>query len=400
MCGQGDHVKITKVETIPVSFPVGSFSDGSSKVGGVQHPKRFYSGRSHKHRYAPGHEPEIVLSNVIVKIHTDEGITGIGEAACDTEEPVRNVKNMIDRYMAPVLLGKDPMDWEFLIDSVSWDSDRGATRFATSGVDLALYDLVAKTLGVPVYTLIGGYRREKVLASIEVPKNRPDIQVKHCREYYDQGVRGIKAKIGSDPYLDAETIIGIREELGPDISLRADANCGFTPKQAITFCRIVEHAGANLEVLEQPVKKLDLDGMKLVRESTEIPVEADESAFSLPMVHRLLSEGAVDLINTKCGKASGIKGVRDWAVVARGADAGVVIGTEWGAGLKVAAKLHLGAALVNADPVVEFTEIMIHELLLKEPLELEDGYLQVPTGPGLGMELDDAKIEEFRTPEA
>ena len=394
------HLKITKIETIPVDLPVGKFKDGCDKVGGTNHPEKFYSGRSHKHRYAPGHERQIILSNVIVKIHTDEGYIGVGEAACDTTETVRNVKNMIGRHMTPLLIGKDPMDWEFLIDLVSWDDARGATRFATSGIDLALYDLVGKILNVPVYALIGGYRREKVLASIEVARNTPELQIAHCWEYYEQGVRGIKAKVGSNPHMDAETVIGIRKKLGPDISLRVDANCGYSVKEAITFCRLIERSDADLEVLEQPVAKLDLDGMRVVRESTEIPIEADESAFSIQMVYKLLQAGAVDLINTKCAKASGIKGVRDWAMVAKGADTDIVIGTEWGAGLKVAAKLHLGAAIANADPVVEFTEIMIHELLLKEPLELVDGYLEVPTGPGLGLELDDEKIEEYRTADA
>lgn len=389
-------MKIERVETIPVSLPVGGFADGCNKVGAIGHPPRFDTGRSHKHRYAPGRGRDIVLSNVIVKIHTDEGIVGIGEAACDTTEPVRNVRNMIDRYMAPLLVGENPLDWEFLIDRVAWDTPRGATRFATSGVDLALYDLVGRILRVPVHALLGGYRREKVLASIEVPKNTPELQIAHCAEYYEQGVRGHKPKIGANPYLDAESVIGIWERLGPDISLRADANCGYTVKEARTFCRLVEESGVPLEVIEQPVAKLDIDGLRLVRESTDIPVEADESAFSLEMVYRLLQTGAVDLINTKCAKAMGIKGVREWATVARAADARVVIGTEWGVGTKVAAKLHLGAALPNADPVVEFTEIMIHELLLAEPLALADGYLRVPTGSGLGLELDAAKIEAFR----
>ncbi|MBT3272965.1 MAG: mandelate racemase/muconate lactonizing enzyme family protein [Spirochaetales bacterium] len=393
-------MKIVGIETIPVSLPVGKFKDGCDKVGGTSHPKKFCSGRTHKGGKQTNEDETILLSNVIVKIHTDEGITGIGEAACDTTEPVHGVKNMIDRYMAPRLIGQDPMDWEFLIDLVSWDSERGGTRFATSGIDLALYDLVGKIFGVPVYTLIGGFRRDKVLASIEVARNTPEVQVEHCWEYYQQGVRGFKAKIGSNPAQDAESIIGIRKKLGPDISLRADANCGYTVKEAITFCRLVEQSGADLEVLEQPVAKLDLSGMKVVRESTETPIEADESAFSLQMVYNLLQAGAVDLINTKCAKASGIKGVCEWAKVAKAADTSVVIGTEWGSGLKVCAKLHLGAALLNADPVVEFTEIMIHELLLREPLEMEDGYIRVPRTPGLGMELDDDKIEEFRTPDA
>ena len=393
-------MKITSVETIPVSLPVGDFADGFSKVGAVQPTPRFAQGRSSRHRYAPGHEPRIVLSNVIVKIHTDEGITGIGEAACDTTEPVRSVQNMIDRYMAPTLIGENPLDWEFLIDRVSWDAPRGATRFATSGIDLALHDLVGKALGVPIYALLGGYRREKVLASIEVPKNTPKLQLEHCVEYYEQGIRGFKLKVGSNPYLDAESVVSARERFGSEVSLRVDANCGYTVKEARTFCRIIEQSGVDLEVLEQPVAKLDLEGLRAVRDSTDIPVEADESAFSLGMVYKLLAAGAVDLVNTKCAKASGIKGVREWATVARAADTGVVIGTEWGCAGIVAAKLHLGAALVNADPVVEFTEIMIHELLHREPIVLEDGYIRVPTSPGLGMELDEDKVERFRLPGA
>ena len=391
-------MKIVRVETIPVSLPVGDFADGHNKVAAIQHPPRFSSGRSHRH--APARDGRVVLSNVIVRIHTDDGLAGTGEAACDTTEPVRNVRNIIDRHMAPLLIGENPLDWEFLVDRISWDAPRGATRFATAGIDLALHDLVGKALEVPVHALIGGYRREKLLASIEVPKNASHLQVEHCVEYFAQGVRGFKLKIGSNPYLDAEAIVGTWEKLGPGISLRADANCGYTVKQARTFCRLVEDSGAQLEVLEQPTAKLDLQGMKAVRDATDIPIEADESAFSLEMVYALLRTGAVDLINTKCAKAAGIKGVREWATVARAADTGVVIGTEWGCAAIVAAKLHLGAALANADPVVELTEIMIHELLHKEPVVLEDGYIRVPTAPGLGMELDDAKIGQFRTPDA
>lgn len=391
-------MKITAIETIPVSLPVGKFEDGMDKVAGVSAPPRYYEGRSLKHRRSRNHDERLILSNVIVKIHTDEGITGIGEAACDGTEPVEVVKVMIDRYMAPRLIGEDPMDWGYLIDLVSWDTPRGATRFSSSGIDLALHDLVGKALGIPVYTLLGGCRRDKVLASIEVPRGTPEQMAEHSYEYFRQGVRGIKAKIGSDPARDAESVKAIRERLGDGISLRADANCGYTAKEAKLFCELIQRYDVGLELLEQPVKKHDLEGLKEIKEATSLPIEVDESAYSLTMVHLILKHGAADIINTKCAKAGGIKGVREWAAAAKAADRSIVIGTEWGAGLKVAAKLHLGAALSNALPVVEFTEIMIHELLLKEPLELQDGYLDVPTGPGLGLEYDEDKIEMFRTP--
>ncbi len=241
-------------------------------------------------------------------------------------------------------------------------------------------------------------RRKKLLASIEVPRGTPAEMAEHSREYYDRGCRGIKAKVGSNPHRDAEAIQAIREALGPEISLRADANGGYTVKEAIAFCRLMERCDAGLELLEQPVPTPDLDGMAEIRRVTDIPIEADESAYSLYQVMEIVKRGAADIINTKCAKAGGFRGVVSWAAVAEAAGLPIVIGTEWGAGLKVAAKLHLGAAVRNADPVVEFTEIMIHELLLSEPIVLKDGYLEVPRGPGLGWQLDEDKIEEFRTP--
>jgi muconate cycloisomerase len=390
-------VKITSVETIPVSLPVGKFEDGMDMVRGESAPDRYAGARSLGPVRGRGPGDRLFLSNVIVKIHTDEGLTGIGEAACDSAEPVDVVQAMIDRHLAPLLVGQDPRDWELLIDRVTFDADRGATRFSTSGIDLALHDLVAKSLGIPVHGLLGGRRREKVLASIEVPRGTPEKMAAHSLEYHRRGIRGIKAKIGSHPGRDAECIRAIRERLGGAVSIRADANCGYTLGEAREFCRRVERMDVDLELLEQPLAKHDLAGLRELRAATGIPIEVDESAYSLSMVGLILRMDAADIVNTKCAKAGGIRGVRAWAAAAEAFHKPVVIGTEWGAGLKVAAKLHLGAAVRNADPVVEFTEIMIHELLLKEPLVLSEGYLQVPAGPGLGLELDEAKIEEFRT---
>ena len=390
-------MKITEIETIPVSLPVGKFSDGMDKVGGVSAPSKYYVPKKTTKAKRTAPDGRILLSNVLVKIHTDEGIVGIGEAACDSKEPVEAVKYIIDREMKPDLIGKNPMNRDYLIDCVSGRTARGANRFSISGIDIALFDLVGKKLGVPVHTLLGGKRTDKLLASIEVPKGTPDMMAAHCREYVDQGIRGIKAKIGSDFHRDAESLQAIRDAVGENVFLRADANCGYSVKEAIAFCNLIEKTNVDLELLEQPVDTFDIDGMAEVRRAVSIPIEADESAYSLYQVMELIKRGAVDLINTKCAKAGGILGVAKWAVVAESAGLPIVIGTEWGAGLKVAAKLHLGAAIKNAHPAVELTEIMIHELLLKDDFCLEDGYLRVPDAPGLGWELDEEKIEEHRT---
>ena len=392
-------MKIEKIETIPVSIPLEKFEDGMDKVMGKNFPTFFAEDLYSQNKYfLVKSNKGFILSKVIVKIFTDAGIIGIGEAACDTVEPVSVVKTMIDDHMAPRLIGKNPYDWKCLIDLVSWDTARGATRFSTSGIDLALFDLIGKAIGVPVYTLLGGCWRNKVLATIEVPRGSPEKMAEHCYEYFRKGVRGIKAKIGSNPERDAECIQAIREKLGNEISLRADANCGYSVKEAIRFCKCVEKLDVNLELLEQPVVQHDLLGMKEVKDSTLIPISADESAFSLSQVQQIIKLNAVDIINTKCAKASGINGVVQWATLAESAGLDIQIGTEWGLGLKVAAKLHLGGSIKNAHPAVEFTEFMIHDLLLKDPLTLKDGYLTIPNDPGLGLELDEDKLEEYRTP--
>ncbi len=390
-------MKITAIETIPVRLPVGKFLDGTDKVRGNDAAGRYQAGRIEKSEQPGNTNGLTLLSNVIVKIHTDEGITGVGEAACDQAEPVQVIKAMIDHHMAPQLIGENPMNWKYLISLVTWDAARGATRFSTSGIDLALHDLVAKVLGVPVYTLLGGCQRTKLLAGIEVPRGTPEQMAQHSYEYFQEGVRAIKAKIGSDPWRDVECLQAIRDKLGPDISLRADANCAYTYNEAKIFCKLTEASGTGLELLEQPLAIHDLDGLRELRNSTTIPIEVDESAYSLSILHLILKNNSADIINTKCAKAGGIKGVAEWAAAAAAAQKPIVIGTEWGVGLKVAAKLHLGASIPNADPVVEFTEIMIHELLLKTPLQLLDGYLTVPTMPGLGLELDDEKVEAYRS---
>ena len=390
-------MKITEIETIPLSLPVGFYKDGVDKIGGKDAPPKFYKGEPLARKRKRDSDGHILLDYVFVKIHTDEGITGIGEAPTDTKEPLEAVKFTIDKKLTPSLIGLNPFNLERSLDLIRWRTSRGANRHSASAIDLALYDLVGKALNVPISTLLGGVYRDRVLASIEVPRSTPEKMAAHSMEYYEQGIRGIKAKIGSNYERDAKSLKAIRDALGDDISLRADANGAYTVQEAVKLCKLAEKYDVGLELLEQPTPTYDLDGMARVTRAVDIPIEADESAYSLYQVFEILRRGAADIINPKCAKAGGILGVKKWATVTEAAGKEIVIGTEYGLGLRVAAKVILGAAIKNANPIVEFTEIMIHDLLLTEPLELKDGWISVPTKPGIGWELDEAKIEKYRT---
>jgi|TARA_B100001971_G_C18251714_1_gene578775 L-alanine-DL-glutamate epimerase-like enolase superfamily enzyme len=390
-------LEITKVETIPVSIPVGFFKDGMCKVRGVNAPDKYYTGKtlSGSRRTAPN--DALLLDNIIVKIHTDEDITGIGAAAPDVGffgEPWESVKIIIDNYMGPRIIGMDPFDREQILHIVTrtggWHN-----VLATSGIDLALHDLLGKAMNTSVCNLLGGCHQDKILLSTEVPRGVPEKMAEHSLEYYEQGVRGFKAKVGSDPLRDALSLKAMRDAMGDKISIRADANQAYTPKEAIKMCKLTQKFDVDLELLEQPTKKWDLDGMARITKTVDIPIEADESAFSLFDVMRIIKKGAADVINAKIAKAGGFYGVKKWAAVAESAGLATVIGTEWGVGSQIAAKLHLGGSTKTIHPVIEFTEIMIHETLLSERLKLKDGYLDVPTGPGLGLELDPKKVEKY-----
>ncbi len=395
-------MEITKVETIPISVPVGFFKDGMCKVRGVNAPDKYYTGKALSGSRRTAADDALILDNIIVKIHTDEGVTGIGAAAPDIGffgEPWESVKIIIDNYMGPRITGMDPFNREQILHVVTrtggWHN-----VLATSGIDLALHDLLGKAMNISVCNLLGGCHQDKILLSTEVPRGVPEKMAEHSLEYYEQGVRGFKAKVGSDPLRDALSLKAMREALGDKVSIRADANQAYTPKEAIKMCQLSQKFDVDLELLEQPTKKWDLDGMARITKTVDIPIEADESAFSLFDVMRIIKKGAADVINAKVAKAGGFYGVKKWAAVAEAAGLATVVGTEWGVGSQIAAKLHLGGSTKNIHPVIEFTEIMIHETLLSEPLELKDGYLDVPTGPGLGLELDPEKIEQFRNRDA
>ncbi len=389
-------MKITNIETIPLSLPVSPFKDGIDKTGGKAAPSKFYQGEPFKWQRDRNEEGHLLMKYVLVKIHTDKGIIGMGDAPTDAVETLETVKFTIDRYMAPKLIGLNPFDIERNNDIVSLRKNgRLIAHHASAAINYALYDILGKALDVPLYTLLGGLYRIKVLASVEVPGGPPEEMAAHSLEYYKQGIRGIKAKVGTDPDRDARALKAIREACGDNISLRADANQQYTVQEAIRLCRLAGEYDVGLEILEQPTASTDFEGAERIVRAVDVPVEADEAADSLYEVYQLLKSDACDIINTKCSKAGGISGVKKWAAVAEAARKTIVIGTEYGLGSIVASKVHLGCAIKNADPIVEFTEIVLHDLLTKKTLELKDGYIHVPTGPGVGWEFDPNKIEKY-----
>jgi len=383
-------MKITSVSSIALSLPIPAGGYASQTAG----TKREW-GRSL--RITP-HRPEPVLEYVIVKLETNEGITGLGEATPDIGffgETLEEVKTAIDRYLGPRLVGADPFDREYILRQL----DVRGNSCARSAMDLAIHDLMGKATGRPICDLIGGRCKKRIPVALEIAGDEPKIMAKNCAKYVQQGVRAFKPKIGGYPDADFERLKAIREAVGKNVTIRADANQGYTPKEAIRLCRLAEKHDIGLDLLEQPVAAFDLAGMADVRRAVDTPIEADESAYSCQDVMNIIRRQAADIINIKIEKAGGLYNAKKIAALAEAAGLQCVIGTAFGLGITIAAKLHLAASTIIIKDAVEFTEIRLHENLLAEPhdrllsLPLEDGCLAVPEGPGFGVALDEGKLK-------
>jgi L-alanine-DL-glutamate epimerase-like enolase superfamily enzyme len=310
---------------------------------------------------------------------------------------LEEVKSAIDEHLGPRIIGFDPFDREKLLRELDF---RGNTC-ARSGIDLAVHDLMGKALGVPVSALIGGRQRTKVPVSVEIAGGPPDEMARLCVECVEKGIRAFKPKIGGYPEQDVERLRAIREAVGPDVSIRADANQGYSPKEAIRLCRLAEKHDVGLELLEQPVPAWNLDGMAQVREAVDTLIEADESAFTIHDVMNVIKRGAADVINIKVAKAGGLYNAKKIAAMAEAAGLQCVLGTAFGLGIKIAAKLHLAASTLRILDAVEFTEVILHDTLASSPYDellsppYEDGCMVVPEGPGFGIELDEGRMKEY-----
>lgn len=369
-------MKITAVEAVPVNVPLKAGMTTKTSHG--------------EHATSP---------YVIVQVHTDEGLIGLGEATVAPRwsgETSHGAVAIIHGLIAPVLLGQDPLR----VNQLRQQLDRviRLNPFAKAAVDMALWDIAGKAAGVPVYQLLGGKVREQmpirmVVGSIDTPQ-----AVALARQFLDRGAKCLKVKVGLDPDQDVERVQAIRELAGPDIPISVDANCGWTVSQAKSTLRRLRDC--NILFAEQPIPIGDRAELAALRQHTDIPIMADESAFTSGDVWHLTSDRAVDIVSVYPGKNGGIQNTVEAVHTARAAGIPCAMGSNLELGIGTAAMLHLGAALpsiASEQYPGDFIGPLYHEAdMLMEPLTLGPAAALVPEGPGLGVELDPQQLETYR----
>lgn len=246
------------------------------------------------------------VEDIIVRITGENGMTGYGEApptAVITGDTKGSIRSAIVDFIAPAVVGMDIL----ALDEVMEQMDRSikGNTSAKAAVDMALYDLWGKTLGQPLYRLLGGYRTS-FETDITISVNPVPQMVADSLAAVKDGYRILKVKVGKEGMADIPRIAEIREAVGPQIAIRVDANQGWTVKDSIRIISAMEDLGLNIELVEQPVPARDLAGMARITQAVQTPILADESVFSPKDALEIIRRGAADLINIKLMKTGGI----------------------------------------------------------------------------------------------
>lgn len=372
----GRSMKITAIEMIPVRVPID--------------PARAIVGGRGAHMVSPF---------LLVKVHTDEGLVGLGEVSCTpvwSGEDQVTAAHLIAAYFAPLLLGRDPTEVERLTATLA--RAVAGNPFTKAGIEIALWDLLGKAAGLPLYRLLGGPVRDFVPTKFSVSGQEPARAAEIAAWAVGQGFRAMKVKVGLEPEGDVARVRAVREAVGPGVYLGVDANGGWAARTAIRTIRRLEEFG--IAFAEQPVAPLDVAWLADVRAAVRAPIVADESVSTPQDALALARAGAADVLSVYIGKGGGLGAARKVAAVAEAAGLTCTIGSNLELGVASAAMIHLGMATsgVGAEEYpcdILSTFFYAHDLLA-EPLPITAGSARPHERPGLGVELDERAVARYR----
>ena len=335
-----------------------------------------------------------VSEHAIVFVETDAGVTGLGEIASVFQRRGRLLARDVEAVLAPAVLGEDPRRIAYLVQKM--DRALEGVEEAKAGIEMALWDILGKALGAPVYALLGGRVRERIPLSYSVPFGEPAAMAEFARERVREGHRTIKVKVGNDPGRDVEAVERVRAAIGPAVRLRIDANMAWrTAKEAIRLIRAMERC--DLELVEQPLPPRELVALAEVRRAIGVPLMADESIRTPRDAMDVIRHGAADIANVYVTEAGGLLNASRIFSLCETAGMPCMIGSMPEFGIGTAAQIHLGVAMTNLGPDSDTCGVLYHtEDLLTRPLRIEGGFAYPPEGPGLGVEIDMAVLERWR----
>ena len=337
---------------------------------------------------------------VLVKVRFSDGSEGIGEGTTigglsyGPESP-ESIQSAIDRYIAPALVGRDGNDVNGAIQLV--DLIVKGNRIAKTAVELALWDGLGKRLAVPVSQLFGGAVHKKLPVAWTLASGNSDTDISEALEMIETRRHNIfKLKIGKRPVReDVAHVERIKKAVGDTASIRVDVNTAWSLRDARWGLKGLQEIGC--ELVEQPVPAICIEAMAELTKGFEIAVMADESLNGPEGALCMVAAKAADVFAIKVAQSGGLKRASEVIAIGQAAGAELYGGTMLEAGLGTSAALHLFATVEKLTWGTEFFgPLLLIDDVLAEPLKFGDFSVEIPTGPGFGVALDDDKVEFFR----
>ena len=369
-------MKITRIESFPVRIPLKPIRRMRSSLG--QH---------------------IVSDYVVVKVTTDEGIVGVGEATVMPRwsgETVWSCKTLIDGLLGPLLIDADPTDIEAI--DARMDVSVKHNWFTKSAIEMACWDLKGKAAGKPVYELLGGAARPlPIRCRFSMGAYPPDVARTRAEELLAAGFHTFKVKVGTDPTEDIERVRIVREVIGPDHEIVIDANCGWDADTAIESVHKMEDL--NVSLFEQPTPDGDYAALAKVRREIKPKVMADDIVFNMIHAQECIRNDACDVISLYPGKNGGIRKTLEIAQYAESHGIACSIGSNLEWDIATAAMCHAVIACKNIQVEPYPGDILgpeYHEVrVVTNPLSIEGPIVTINDEPGLGVDVDWGIIEDY-----
>jgi L-alanine-DL-glutamate epimerase-like enolase superfamily enzyme len=358
---------------------------------------------------------------LIVQVHTDAGIVGMGEAAAYSGS-LDSMESVVLNDLRPMLIGEDPFKverlWQMMAYRTQQRGRRGMLLMAISGVDTALWDVVGQAVKTPLYRLLGGYRDTlTAYASAGFYAGGKGLHelAEEFGGYAARGFRYGKMKVGRNPEVmlnplhdmpaadyatvsleeDVERVRAVREAVGPNFKLAIDANNAWTPSITMQFMRQVEPL--SIHWLEEPVATDDIEGSAMLAQQLDTPIAGYETETSLQGFRELIARRAVDIVQPDVIWTGGVTECRKVAALAQ-AYGLPVIPHVFSSGLAAIANMHFIASIPNGG-LLEFDQNPnpLRSELFEEPIDIAaDGTVRLPERPGLGVTLNMVTVEKYR----
>jgi L-alanine-DL-glutamate epimerase-like enolase superfamily enzyme len=350
----------------------------------------------------PFHEDELWafggrrgLVSILIDMTTDDGLSGLGEASA---YPSADIVLAVLRSVEPLVIGEDPFAIERIMKRIqivgTWHHVK-ATSPAIAAVEMACWDIVGKVCNQPLVNLFGGRVRNQVEFFYYLSQKPPDAVAQDAQRGKQQGFRTFYLKVGSDnPVDDIERVEAVRDGAGPDALIRVDANEAWSAGATIRMVREMERFG--LELVEQPVSGRNLAEMAYVRSRINTPLLANEASWTRYDQLEVIRHGAADVISVDNQMDGGLLNLKRSAGLCEAAGMPVLKHSLGELGVAVCAAVHVMASTPNFVCANQsYASLLADDVVEGGPLPYVNGHLAVPTGPGLGVRIDEERVARY-----